>query len=35
MTALGRFLPFILVLFAMPERPLTGKADIQNLAIEN
>ena len=29
MSARGRFLPFVLVLIAMSEQPLTGKADIQ------
>jgi hypothetical protein len=34
MTALGRKLPFNSVAFAVPERPLPGKADIQILVFE-
>jgi hypothetical protein len=35
MTASGRKLPLISVVFVMPERPLPVKADVQILDFEN
>ncbi len=34
MTAIGRKRPFISAVFEQIQRPLSGKADIQNLAVE-
>lgn len=33
--AIGRFLPFVFLIFERSERPLLVQADIQNLAVEN